>query len=67
MASSIQMSVRTPFAGVMLQTRPLGYRSWPAGAGFYLVQESDPAFRSLRIKRSFWIHIYDYDLQLSAP
>ena len=61
------MTVKVPFAGVMLQTRPLGYRSWPAGAGFYLVQESDPAFRSLRIKRSFWIHIYDYDLQLSAP
>ncbi len=60
-------AVKVPFAGVMLQTRPLGYRSWPAGAGFYLVQETDPAFRSLRIKRSFWIHIYDYDLQPSAP
>jgi len=54
----IHKVVKTPFAGVMLQTRPEWLKS--VGLGHYLVPETNPAFRSLRIKHSFWIELVDY-------
>jgi hypothetical protein len=48
--------VKVPFAGVMLR--------WNDGVvngyGYYLVPETNPAFRSLRIQHSFWIELIYY-------
>jgi hypothetical protein len=49
--------VKIPFAGVMI---PTGV--WAGhGAGHYLVPDTDPAFRALRIKRSFAIELSYYE------
>ncbi len=49
--------VKVPFAGVMLQRDG----KVENGYGYYLVPENDPAFRALRIKRSFGIDLIYYD------
>ncbi len=50
--------VKVPFAGVMFQTG-----IWAGeGYGHYLVPETNPEFKSLRIKRSFWIYLCGNDL-----
>jgi len=51
--------VKIPFAGVMFQTG-----IWAGhGVGHYLVPDTDPAFRALRIKRSFGIELLYYDYE----
>ena len=51
-------TVKAPFAGVMTQVRDPFFDDWPEGLGYYLLPENDPAFKSSRIKRSFWMDLY---------
>jgi len=51
-------TVKAPFAGVMTQVRDPFFDDWPEGLGYYLLSDNHPAFKSLRIKRSFRMDFY---------
>jgi hypothetical protein len=51
-------TVKASYAGVLTQTRAAMFNGWPEGQGYYLVPDTDPAIRALRLKRSFWMDLY---------
>jgi hypothetical protein len=53
----VHKSVGAPFAGVMTQVRHSDFDEMPDGMGYYLLTETNPELRALRIKRSFWIDL----------
>jgi len=50
-------SVKAPFAGVVTQVRHPDFARLPDGMGYYLLTETSPELRALRIKRSFWLDL----------
>ena len=51
-------AVKATHAGVMTQTRAARFNGLPAGLGYYLVPDTDPAFGNLRLKRSFGMDVH---------
>ena len=46
-------TVRVPYAGVLTPVRGPAFAGLPAGMGYCLVRDNDPALRAYRLKRSF--------------
>lgn len=57
--SLMHKTVKVPYVGVMTQVRDTLFNGWPKGQGYYLIQDKDPAFKAFRIKRSFYVDLYD--------
>ena len=49
----IHKTVSVPYAGVLTPIRSDDFADQPAGQGYYLVPDNDPALRAYRLKRSF--------------
>lgn len=48
-----------PYAGVLTPLRSEAFNGLPAGQGYYLVPDTDPAFAPYRLKRSYLIELAD--------
>lgn len=51
-------AVKTSYAGVLTQTRAAKFNGFPEGLGYYLVPDTYPAYKNLRLKQSFWMDLY---------
>ena len=51
-------AVTASYAGVLTQSRSRDFDYWPEGLGYYVVPDSDPAFKKQKLKRSFWMDLY---------
>jgi len=49
----VHKTVSVPYAGVLTPVRSDEFVDQPAGQGYYLVPDNDPALRAYRLKRSF--------------
>lgn len=51
-------AVKAAYAGILTQTRDPLFADWPEGQGSCLVPDNDPALKSYRLKRSFWMDLF---------
>jgi hypothetical protein len=51
--------VKASYAGVLTQGHDDWFLDgWPEGLGYYLVPDNDPALKTYRLKRSYWMDLY---------
>jgi hypothetical protein len=48
----IHKAVSVPYAGVLVSVRGKAFKDLPAGLGYCLIPDNDPAVRAFRLKRS---------------
>ena len=53
----IHKAVNAPYAGVLTPVRSADFAAQPAGQGYYLVPDNDPALTAYRLKRSYPVRL----------